>query len=166
MNVETKNGLKEAPANKWCPWCGEYKTTKDHFPLYTDTYDGFRQHCNACEKKRKKREEAAARDLAIEIYGGECVKCGQPDTADSPLQLDHVHNGGKAHREVEAIPTMRRRIAKTGAPITDYLNKLGESVPIQLQLLCKSCHDAKTEADFPGYLDYLYSKNRKDKAVA
>ena len=155
-------GFKPVPRNKFCFKCEQFLETVANFKLQPDTHDGFTRHCNQCEKARSGQRQRAARECAIDIYGGSCAACGAADSPFNPLEFDHIGNGGGEHRNHEKPPTMISRIAMTGERITDYTNKeTGESVPVEIQLLCKSCHRSKTEADWPGFLDWKFAQSRK-----
>lgn len=82
-------------------------------------------------------EIAAARDAVRaavrRIYGGVCVRCGATDE----LELDHVNDDGREHRQVEAQWSLYCRIARTGERVTDW----------ELQLLCPEHHREKTAQD-------------------
>ena len=69
---------------------------------------------------------AQVRARAVEIYGGCCVQCGVTEG----LELDHVDDDGKAHRERESHRALYARIASGGVRVTD----------VRLQLLCRPCH--------------------------
>lgn len=68
------------------------------------------------------------RDVVFTGYGGRCVCCGDSDV--NVLQLDHVNNDGGAHRK------------EIGTRV--YRWCVENSFPPRLQLLCGSCHLAKT----------------------
>ena len=128
---------------KRCSRCGELKPFSDY---YVEGRSGRRTaHCKGCEKQRgakryaTKRTEVLSRckdyyyemrQKAIEIYGGYCVVC----ESTQQLELDHVHNDGNIHRQIEQPRLMYIRIAKFGKKLPDY----------RLRLVCRTCHRKKT----------------------
>lgn len=83
--------------------------------------------CKKCRLKRARRR-LNARLNTIHMYGGKCVCCGVIN--HKYMQLDHINGGGNDHRK-ERSDTLYVWASKNGYP------------PI-LQLLCASCHQAKT----------------------
>jgi hypothetical protein len=81
-------------------------------------------------KASMKSWQQRTRQIAIEIYGGECNRCGSTER----LEFDHLNNDGAEHREIEGHKSMYARIAREGKPITDYA----------LNLLCLPCHRYKS----------------------
>lgn len=67
------------------------------------------------------------RRQVIEAYGGACACCGE--TTIEFLELDHVHNNGKAARKLYGCAYRR-------AQLVGY--------PGCYQILCANCHAAKT----------------------
>jgi 5-methylcytosine-specific restriction endonuclease McrA len=144
---------------KTCAKCQEEKPTSA-FSRNGCTSDGLQERCRTCcnaYAKARNREaisaqrrarnaadprpnrarvrawNAANRTAAVAIYGGRCVQCGSTDR----LEFDHVNTDGSEHRAVEISTVMCARIARCGRRIQDW----------QLQLLCHSCHRAKTDGE-------------------
>lgn len=86
--------------------------------------------CRPCTNEARRRRRRALRERAVEIYGGACAWCGESDL----LEFDHVNNDGPEHRAWENEHKMIARIAGLGRPLPD----------VELQLLCKPHHQAKT----------------------
>lgn len=108
-----------------CAQCGIIKPV-DQFPPRKDRSSGRMSRCHECDRKRSAERYAAARLLAVEIYGGRCSECGATDR----LEFDHIENDGGDHRRAESQPRMIRRIAKLGRAIDDH----------RIHLLCQDCH--------------------------
>jgi hypothetical protein len=80
----------------------------------------------------KKRDyQRKFRALIVEAYGGHCVCCGE--TEMKFLQMDHVNNDGHDHR---------KQIGTTSGSLYRWALKNG--FPPTLQVLCGSCHNAKS----------------------
>lgn len=75
---------------------------------------------------------ANCRIRILQMYGGKCSTCGEPD--GTVLQLDHIHGGGTQHR---------REVHSPGV-IRDALLAENSS---KYQLLCANCHVRKHRKD-------------------
>lgn len=73
----------------------------------------------------------ALRKAALEAYGHACVWCGESDFFC--LQLDHINNDGKAHREKLSSP----------AELYRWLKDQGYPKNV-VQILCGNCHGGKS----------------------
>lgn len=71
------------------------------------------------------------RVLLVEAYGGHCVCCGE--TESKFLEVDHINGDGNKHR---------REIGTGAGPLYRWAKKRG--FPPTLQILCGSCHTAKS----------------------
>lgn len=92
-------------------------------------YHAHREEANAQAHEYNR----TTKEAALRIYGSACAVCGS--TQD--LEFDHVQGDGAAHRKREGNQTMLRRIARTGARLTD----------VELQLLCITHHREKSSAE-------------------
>ncbi|MGC4940953.1 hypothetical protein [Kribbella sp. DT2] len=148
---ETSSRVKLGMDTKTCTKCKRTLPTVE-FARDASKRCGFKSICKGCDRAKAgayyranrdrrraywqaKRDEMSAAYFvlrAVRIYGGQCIECGSVED----LEFDHVDNNGAAHREVETLQAVLRRIVRTGQPITDY----------RLQLLCKRHHLAKTLA--------------------
>lgn len=91
--------------------------------------------CQACMDRittNRKKNYHFDKDAAIVGYGGECRCCGNHN--HRVLQLDHVNNDGKQHRQE----------LKTLKGITIWRWAVQNGFPLTLQLLCANCHHIKT----------------------
>lgn len=76
------------------------------------------------------RDNKGLRAVVVAQYGGACVRCG----AREKLELDHIHNDGKRHRQ---------QLRELQLTIDEWL--IMERFPRNVvQLLCKDCHSRKT----------------------
>jgi len=71
------------------------------------------------------------RQEALAAYGGVCVWCGE--SRKECLNFDHINDDGKQHREILSSPTELYRWLKENNYPKDVV-----------QLLCGSCHNAKS----------------------
>lgn len=81
---------------------------------------------------RSARYHRARRARLIARLGGLCVNCSTPDA----LEIDHIHGGGNA----------QRRTLGNAREVTRLLALDQPALWEQVQLLCNSCHKAKTFA--------------------
>lgn len=140
-----------------CNRCGEIKPF-DAFGVISKSKPYPRQPCLACEASlvdpAQKREDdkryrtenkelliARARERrqslkheVMQAYGGKCVCCGE--TEELLLNIDHIHNDGKAHRE-----TLDNWHGNTARQTYKYLKDNG--FPAGFQCLCFNCNIAK-----------------------
>ena len=79
------------------------------------------------------------RDEVLTGYGGKCACCGDADR--NVLEVDHVNGDGGAHRQ---------ELRGSGTTRT-YTWALKNRFPPRLQLLCASCHLAKTRTGSCAY---------------
>jgi hypothetical protein len=103
-------------------------TRRVHVGGGTWVYPRVKKNGPEVQRLKQTGKRVGSRVKAITAYGGECVCCGE--TRLMFLQLDHIHNDGKAHREQVSDTT--RDLEKRGWP---------EDV---VQVLCANCHAAKT----------------------
>jgi hypothetical protein len=81
--------------------------------------------CRACEQRAYLRER---RDDAIDMLGGVCEQCGDPDTA--VLQINHK------------VPVLRRdrgRDTHSGSALVASI-LTGRARMSELEILCANCH--------------------------
>jgi hypothetical protein len=98
-----------------------------------------RSRCEQCKLKHRaadRRRDYPSRNRAIkrrvmEAYGGRCACCGEATLEF--LQLDHVNNGGAAHRRM------------MGYPGGVYRWLIRHRFPPGFQVLRANCHFAKTK---------------------
>lgn len=83
---------------------------------------------------------ADLRAQVIAAYGGECVCCGEAETAF--LVLDHVLNDGADHRQ-----SLGNRHHASGAATYRWLRNQGFPQDGRFQLLCANCNMAKRAPD-------------------
>lgn len=102
--------------------------------------------CQACSdyKAALGRE---IRERAFQGYGGRCVCCGEDDI--NTLELDHVNNDGSSHRKELG-----------GAGASTYAWAIDNGFPDRLQLLCGSCHRAKTRLGDCSYRQSIVEARR------
>lgn len=79
---------------KRCPQCRESKPLKE-FYLNRSAPDGHHSYCIPCARSKAAGYRARNRELVFGHFGRECACCGTREN----LTLDHVHGGGKAHRD-------------------------------------------------------------------
>lgn len=85
------------------------------------------------------------RESTVRGYGGRCVCCGDNDP--NVLELDHVNSDGGEQRKSLTPQGIYRWAIKNGFPPT-------------LQLLCASCHTAKTRTGDCSYRKALVASRR------
>jgi hypothetical protein len=111
------------PSNGLCYTCGEPN-------------DGTRL-CKRCRDRKNlstAQSRRAARETAIEHYGGQCACVGCGETHYEFLAFDHIDGGGTKHRK-QVGGHMETWIVKNGFPPT-------------IRLLCHNCNCAR---GFHGY---------------
>lgn len=140
---DAKIAAKIASGKKACPGplCNGTIKSFDEFTPDPRKRIGVSSHCRACmnfarsqryagdverERERSRESTRIIRDKAIQVYGGQCERCGS--THD--LEFDHVNGDGGEHRKIEDASSMKRRIATTGRRLEDW----------ELRLLCRDCH--------------------------
>jgi len=90
-------------------------------------------YCFECLKKARShnsRQHAHWRTLCFDHYGNKCECCGEDNSVF--LELDHVNNDGKKHRQI-AGPHLARWLSMNNFP-SEW----------EIQILCANCHAAKT----------------------
>jgi hypothetical protein len=95
----------------------------------------------AAENREKVSAQRIRRKLeALEAYGGRrCAKCGCEPTDLGGLHLDHVDSDGPEHRrEITGDPR------GTGTSFYVALRRLNWPTDPPLQVLCRDCHQEKT----------------------
>lgn len=102
--------------------------------------------CQSCRDYKAVRLREL-REQVVRGYGGCCVNCGEDDP--NVLELDHVANDGGKHRRETSGPGNRM-----------YAWAVENGFPARLQLLCASCHLAKTRTG-----DCSYRRGRRPRPV-
>ena len=83
------------------------------------------ERLNADHRERHR----AARQTVLDMYGRACACCGE--NRWQFLALDHVNGDGGAHRKVESVTALYRRLAKSG------------EIDPRFRLLCHNCNTAR-----------------------
>lgn len=83
------------------------------------------------ERYRKYRKKL--RDCVLDLYGGKCVCCGEPEK--DFLQFDHIYVDGKKHRQ---------EVGNGDALLRDYKNNFETYNKERIRVLCANCHFAIT----------------------
>lgn len=138
----------------WCEWCGR--------PAFIDYYYHL---CGRCGRGLSGRlERWRLRMEVLRVFGGRCACCGEsePDFLD----LDHVHDDGKAERAEEGTSWS-----------TIWKRAIAEGPGGRYQLLCCNCNHGKRRnhgvcphalqygfpkfgAIFPKMADFRYLRSR------
>lgn len=112
----------------------------DEFHTRKNKSGGLRPQtrCKDCSKTLNREKYAELRQQVIEIYGGECVVCG--DDRVQALDLDHVNDDGAVERITSRQDHTWLRFLRDSERRED------------LQVLCGSCHSIKTRGGDPAVL--------------
>jgi hypothetical protein len=90
-------------------------------------------HCEDCAEINRQRTRACwarLRDRVLAAYGNACVNCGE--TTREFLQVDHVNDDGKVHRDAVGYTGVFRDIVRRG-------------FPPEFQILCVDCNADKRD---------------------
>ena len=108
-----------------------------------------KQWPNHCTYHQRVLQGQKERRLRVESLGGKCACCGERD--HKYLQIDHVNNDGRKHRE--AIRIGRKSKKKQPVPSEPYyygatlsntdIERYLNNNPGGLQILCANCNAAK-----------------------
>lgn len=114
----------------YCPGCQRYKP-KDEFYKNKGRSTGISSHCKLCHSEYYKEKYARNRQIAIELYGGKCCKCGFDNQL--ALQFDHIKGG----------TGLWNRGFTNWSPST-HIKDIIKSIPgTKYQLLCANCNVIK-----------------------
>lgn len=110
----------------------EYRSTAEHLVKRREYQKAHRDECQASANK----SWAKIRLAVLSLYGMQCAglqgePCQWDVTDERVLEIDHVHNDGKACRKAQRPQTLLRKIRGGKVPRENY------------QLLCSNCNSLK-----------------------
>lgn len=116
---------------KQCPRCRRVFPSLGFFKNRRQ-YDGLSSYCRDCHRETYTNSTARAiRERIIVALGSRCRECGY-DRDIRALQVDHIKNDGRAHRD---------RSAGNGPR---YYLAIEKDAMHTVQVLCANCHAIKT----------------------
>ena len=105
------------------------------------------------------------KDKLYDLLGNRCACCGERDPMY--LEVDHVHNDGKKHREKINRKWTADNLRATSMHPRHYMSYL-EDNPNGLQLLCSNCNKAKSKNGGKLYRPKKFTRrsNQTERKVA